>query len=230
MAECPTCGETFSSESGVNTHHSVAHDESIAKETSVCDVPDCDTEFQYYPSDKDGLICPSCVSSGKNIFDTEKHSNLPEELTEYIDVECFVCGDIHTVTRTEYSDRFFCSESCLSSYNSSRMEGESNPRYVDGESQGKSYDSEWRSVRDSVVKRDGGKCVCCGEKSNLHVHHIVPVREFEDSCEAHYIENAVTVCASCHRNIEYNNTSIPDEIIEEHNLETFSGGDFNQKI
>jgi 5-methylcytosine-specific restriction endonuclease McrA len=127
------------------------------------------------------------------------------------------------VTKTDHRERNFCSDDCVNSFNSDRMKGENNPRYVDGKSRGKKYNSDWVKVKEKIMERDSNECSICGCIKNLHGHHIIPVREFVNEEDAHYKENAVILCASCHRNVEYGNKSIPDEKVEKDNLEVFDG-------
>jgi DNA-directed RNA polymerase subunit RPC12/RpoP len=53
---------------------------------------------------------------------------------------------------------------------------------------------DWRHRREFILERDGYRCTRCGTRTNLHVHHIVPVRQRPD----HSASNLVTLCASCH--------------------------------
>lgn len=53
------------------------------------------------------------------------------------------------------------------------------------------YPSNWREVRNTVVKEC---CSMCGETSGLHVHHIIPVSKGGQNCEA----NLLTLCTHCH--------------------------------
>lgn len=91
--------------------------------------------------------------------------------------------------------------------------GVNNPRYVDGKSRllndrnrpGLVY---WRN---SVKRRDGYKCVmcgvngleeckCCGNKPELHVHHI---KNWKDNPDLRFdVNNGVTICAKCHRGLD----------------------------
>lgn len=73
------------------------------------------------------------------------------------------------------------------------------------------YGPRWEGIRKRVYARDGWKCqVCGGEKSveDLHAHHITPLRYFADDDGrveydvAHDMDNLVTVCASCHGEVE----------------------------
>ncbi len=59
------------------------------------------------------------------------------------------------------------------------------------------YGPEWRQQRTSCLQRDGFACQHCAATENLHVHHWEPYRfSFDNS-----LENLVTLCADCHRDV-----------------------------
>jgi hypothetical protein len=61
------------------------------------------------------------------------------------------------------------------------------------------YQSEaWEQARAATLSRDRGRCQDCGVAEDIHVHHIKPIRDFEHSDDAHFVENLVTLCESCH--------------------------------
>jgi predicted HNH restriction endonuclease len=37
---------------------------------------------------------------------------------------------------------------------------------------------------------------------SLEVHHLTPVREFDDPLDAHDLSNLVTLCRPCHKELE----------------------------
>lgn len=53
---------------------------------------------------------------------------------------------------------------------------------------------DWTLRTSYILKRDGYKCVICGSRDNLHVHHIVPVSVRPDHSE----HNLITLCIRCH--------------------------------
>lgn len=69
---------------------------------------------------------------------------------------------------------------------------------------------KWEEVRKKVKKRDNYRCKDCGitDKEHreddslfgkgLHIHHIIPVKEFQDPKKAHTMENLMSLCADCH--------------------------------
>ncbi|MFU8870248.1 HNH endonuclease, partial [Natronococcus sp.] len=44
---------------------------------------------------------------------------------------------------------------------------------------------------------------------NPDVHHVRPVRSFENAEDAHTLDNVVTLCRSCHRRVEAGSISAP---------------------
>jgi 5-methylcytosine-specific restriction endonuclease McrA len=52
----------------------------------------------------------------------------------------------------------------------------------------------WKEARLVALKRDGFKCVSCGERSCLDVHHVLAVKDGGQDEP----NNLVTLCKSCH--------------------------------
>lgn len=51
----------------------------------------------------------------------------------------------------------------------------------------------WKSIREHIKNRDGGECVMCGSRSNLHIHHKnYRHRGYEFRNDLH------TLCGDCH--------------------------------
>jgi 5-methylcytosine-specific restriction endonuclease McrA len=175
----------------------------------------CGDEFEYYPSEKPGLYCPSCV-------DGETWQTLPE-----IDgadnprwgggkqtVTCDICDTVVKRWPSEITDVTLCGRACRSKWLSETFAGENHPNWTDTEEL--AYGSGWDRIRRQAVKRDGYRCSLCGTTrdelgQNPDVHHIVPVRWFVEAdgytrTDAHRLENVIALCRSCHRQAE-------DEII-----------------
>lgn len=71
----------------------------------------------------------------------------------------------------------------------------------------------WNSIRKKVLQRDDYKCQFCGitetlqreqQKRGLHVHHKIPSSEGGSD----NMENLITVCPSCHKQLESVTTHI----------------------
>jgi DEAD/DEAH box helicase domain-containing protein len=69
------------------------------------------------------------------------------------------------------------------------------------------YGPGWQKTRDRVRERDKYMCQVCGalETTRQHdVHHKTPFRSFTSFVEANRLENLITLCHSCHRQVEQN--------------------------
>lgn len=79
--------------------------------------------------------------------------------------------------------------------------GEDNPNWKGGYEG--YYGASWPDWRKKILKRDDYTCQACGytDESN-HVHHVKPVRDFDEPQDAHYDSNLVTLCVSCHSEAE----------------------------
>lgn len=97
----------------------------------------------------------------------------------------------------------------------SRLNGKDSPHWTGGYDQ--YYGKTWSQMRDRVRDRDDNICQLCGigEKENGRkpdVHHIEPVRLFEDPNDAHFMENMIQLCRSCHKKVEFDVISLPPEL------------------
>ena len=61
----------------------------------------------------------------------------------------------------------------------------------------------WDEMRQKVLRRDGFKCVCCGESKNLNVHHTT-----YENLGAEKMSDLVTLCQKCHEKV-HNGEEIP---------------------
>jgi transposase-like protein len=114
-----------------------------------------------------------------------------------------VCEESDSIT--EASDRLDCTRKTTS-----RWMEKHNIEIEFWESDGYSspYPGDWRNIAEEIRKRDE-ECLVCGVSPDrtLSVHHIIPVKEFENPTEAHHHKNLMCVCRSCHRKVE----SLPPE-------------------
>lgn len=169
----------------------------------------CGVCFEYYPSEKEGRFCHTCVreedwrdpptlSGGENPRwrggPTERH--------------CAVCGSTVRRHPSGFAGSVaVCSEPCRRRWLSESFTGERHPNWKGGEIG--PYGPGWNRTRAAALDRDGHQCVRCGVTRttigrNPDVHHIVPVRDFVEAplmsrADAHRLVNVVTLCPSCHR-------------------------------
>jgi hypothetical protein len=57
----------------------------------------------------------------------------------------------------------------------------------------------WKRTRARVLARDGHRCVTCGEREGLEVHHRIPLGE---GGAIHALDNLETLCSRCHHRAE----------------------------
>ena len=55
----------------------------------------------------------------------------------------------------------------------------------------------WKIICKGILKRDGYKCVGCGNTRRLQVHHIIPVSAGGSDDPS----NLITLCSDCHEQI-----------------------------
>lgn len=172
-----------------------------AKESTTCE--SCETEFEYYPSNEEGHFCSDCVEADGTFEGTRFWRR-----GERVEQECDPCGTAREVLKSDVKrgDRRFCDRNCLSEWMSENRRGEDHYHWIDEETK---YTGRWRSVRRAALERDDYECQRCGKKMDemdreLDVHHLVPVRSFDDPQEAHRLLNLVSHCRRCHRIVEEN--------------------------
>lgn len=244
---CAECGRKFFHKGGARTYcdscknlrykgeNNPAYNG--GKEKTTCE--ECGSEFEFYPSEKKGLFCSECVENGVNIdspakfggekgidpIEANKHrDNYKGRDCTSVETDCDMCGaEVERAKwRVDAGQTFVCSRDCLDDLTSQKMSGEENPRWSGGKSDNRKYCSPWPKVREEVRVRDDNACQFCDADQStvevLHAHHIIPVDTFEREENAHFKENAILVCPSCHPKIEQGNITINEDLREEKNL------------
>ena len=56
----------------------------------------------------------------------------------------------------------------------------------------------WTLARAAARRRSAGRCSVCGSRSEFHVHHRIPVVDYEPGCQ-HHPENLEPLCGPHHR-------------------------------
>lgn len=76
------------------------------------------------------------------------------------------------------------------------------------------YGGDWKEKRKEAMERDNHSCRVCGSPGSfykpLHVHHVIPVKEFDDVSVAHERHNLITLCKTHHRLVETGRIDCPD--------------------
>lgn len=236
MSECPTCEAVLTTKRGMRQHHTKVHGESLpnrtcqgcetefydpkadlsfceecnpyagehngnwkdATETAVCRL--CGAEFEFYPSNKEGVYCPECVSES-SMFLGERF----EREAIRLDRRCRQCEKKISVLLTEWKHGRgrFCGFDCLCAWMAK-----------DDRTEPSDYGEGWKPIKTKALERDNHSCQNCGiTASELgqepDVHHIIPIRKFEDSARAHTLNNVVCLCRGCHRRVEVGSIPTP---------------------
>ena len=201
---CPTCGrDDFKKPGDMKLHHYHTHGESIAKETVVCDW--CGETRQEYPANIDRYEHFFCDLSCKAEWESENKTGENNVAWKggKVDVECAWCGDVRKMypSIADGQEHHFCPDTdCIGKWLSKKFEGEKSARWKGGYSR---YNNGWCAARRKALERDNHTCQDCGKHAeelerNPHVHHIRPVRTFDNVDNAHDLNNLVVLCGSCH--------------------------------
>ena len=102
------------------------------------------------------------------------------------------CAPTHNNVR-----KAFCSQACCKAW----MVGENSVLYRGNTTSFRG--PLWHALAESIRERDGHVCRRCGKTTTennkrLHVDHIRPWRDFNDTTEANHPDNLVSLCSSCH--------------------------------
>lgn len=177
--------------------------------TYVCDY--CGGDFKRNKNNiEDHKFCgEECFSKylvDNNIYSKDNH---PHWSGDRIKKECKFCGESYKVAPGLAEITSFCKQECQANWESKNRTGENHPLWEGG------YDSynkgNWTTVRKKVRKSRPNKCKKCGMKEEQHydkydrdldVHHIKPLKTFDDPNKANNTTNLVVVCKSCHQELE----------------------------
>jgi transcriptional regulator with XRE-family HTH domain len=112
------------------------------------------------------------------------------------ELECDHCGESFQKYKSKIRwNHQFCTTKCFYKW---RNEIKS-PLY---------YGKNWQKISDKArevvdtCQRKGCWKKECDNGAKLHVHHLTPVREFDEPEKAHFEENLVVLCAKHHQRIE----------------------------
>jgi len=144
--DCPTCGKSLPSEQDMRQHHTRVHGDPLPNRTCSC----CGVEFEYYPSNRDGVYCPDCVAEADEFLGdhyVEVHDIEP------VDRTCESCGSEFSLLpcHVRNDGGRFCSHDCFSSWLSHQ--------WGDGTAV---YNRDWLPVKRQTSQRNDHRCQYCG--------------------------------------------------------------------
>lgn len=142
-------------------------------------------------------------------------------------VHCAVCGKElqREPNQVERNDNHFCDHVCYGAWLSAHNAGENSPSWKGG---WKSYyGPNWLGQRKKARQRDKNTCQHCGITERklgkrLDVHHIRPFREFgyvvgenENYRQANRLSNLISLCPSCHQQVEHGKVPIQPMLVHD---------------
>lgn len=153
----------------------------------VC--PVCDRTFHVPPSrlaHGRGIHCSKACQYEANKAKLNKGA--------IVSITCEGCGCEFERFKSRADKARFCTRECRDEH----WKGELTPNWQDGSGVYK-RGPHWHSIRRGILERDEHTCRHCGTQEDLHVHHKIPFRMFDDHQVANDEGNLITLCAPCHR-------------------------------
>lgn len=143
-----------------------------------------------------------------------------------VTVECANCGDELAVypCRLTEKENHLCDQSCRAEWYSTNLSGSDHPLWMPGDNR---YSGRWLSARRNVRARDENRCQLCGRSASEleqipDVHHIQPVRSYDDPNDAHVAENLVQLCRGCHARMEQLRPRKQRDLLAQQGVEPFA--------
>lgn len=169
-----------------------------------CDI--CGDEFNVKHARKDTrrFCSDECHTKWrKEAYSGENNHNYKED----IESTCEWCEEIYTTRAYKEDSTRFCSQECMIEWRTDEiMSGENHPRWKDNDDYYRG--PNWHRQREKARDRDGNECRNCGSADQLSVHHIKPYESFEDHEEANKLQNLITLCKSCHHQLEWGSITV----------------------
>jgi len=154
-----------------------------------------------------------CSADCMDKWKSKNRSGEDHHQYDSVHTECATCGEVKTVKKAvaEKYENHFCNNACKGEHYSAHNTGENSPSWKGGHIY--YYGPSWQSQRRRALERAGDECEVCGMASQvheakhgqeLHVHHIVPILEFQSSdgdvdyTRANRLENLVVLCRDHH--------------------------------
>lgn len=161
----------------------------------------CGEALQRAPStveNKDRVFCDeSCEGQWRSVAQSGSDNPMWDGGKE--EVECHFCEESIKMwpSHIEKNDRHFCSPECHHTWIS---------EHLSKEGVSDKYGDTYYKFRKQVLKRDEHECQICGMSrdehydkygQDIHCHHIIPIRLFEDPDNGNYDENGLALCLRC---------------------------------
>lgn len=183
-------------------HHKRSHGESLATVEKKC--RECGEVFEAYEYRGRKVCSKTCRNKMfEQTFEGEQNHNWKEPVV----LSCEWCDNEFEVPEKRKDSARFCSYDCANRWKSEAWTGESHHNWNGGSLN--YYGANWLKMRRRVVERDQMCRICRLQDGRLEVHHIVPIKEFENPEDANREDNLILLCSKCHHNVEHGNIDCP---------------------
>lgn len=174
----------------------------------TCD--NCGESFETYPSRDTRFCSEECYGEWRSEELTGE--NNPNWDGGKKQLRCTWCETEFERWESLIPEKPFCSYSCRAAWESENRVGENHHQYKGHEDY---YGVNWHKVRRKVLERDAHKCRICGADKvengrSLDVHHVTPIRKFDEPERANTLDNLITLCRTHHRLVESGRIDCPD--------------------
>lgn len=205
MYRCPfdgedSCQKVFETRGQMRQHHAMSH--GVSLRLQECEV--CGDEFNGGSTRR--TCSRNCQSELYTVDEVMSGENNPNYQGAGRSRECRWCGSSFEAYRSQVDagNAKFCSQTC---YDQWRIEEWKPPKgdehWLWNGGPDIDYGDDWQEVREKVIERDE-ICQKCDQAGGiLDVHHIVPIRTFDEPEEANVMDNLILLCRSCHMKVEW---------------------------
>jgi len=161
----------------------------------------CDSDFDCWSMDG---YCDACNDYGCSDPDYQFLWYCPREHEQTDPPDC----DDHSFFKLAFEDGYECRHCGFTT----------NFAYANDD-----YGDTWDDAREEALQRDSEQCRVCGTtqedhideyERELNVHHIKPLREFQNVEKAHSLSNLAVLCLECHRDLEWKPEQEQREILD----------------
>lgn len=218
MEKCNECGREFGTPQALGSHLGQSHNGNPTVECNTCG--ESFTKVLSRVKKHDRHFCSdSCrVEWFKN--------NNEQTVRGKVNYSCSICGTDVSRWPSQVQEFVCCSEECHGKLMGRLFSGEDNHNWKENFTP--DYGNRWDEIREDVIERDSNKCRICGMDRtfvvvDLHVHHLKPLRSFNDIEKANKKSNLITLCNGCHATVENLNLSRSEVLYsaEQGNLASF---------
>lgn len=184
--------------------------ERLKKGRVILECEACGDEYsvKHANKDKSRFCSRDCLGQWMSENMTGENNRYDYNQMEFT---CEWCSESYFRAASEEEKTRFCSQECLVEWRSREYSGENHPRWKDNG--GYYRGPNWHRQRAKARERDNHECQNCGSSdSELDVHHIIPFSEFDNYKRANQLHNLITLCDSCHSNVEWGNITVQSNI------------------